>query len=503
MKPSVLLVDDDQAILFSFSRYLTKAGYVVKGVSSIAEGKEALSGRQFDAIVLDMLLPDGNGVDWIPELRSIYPQTPVIIITAAGDIPEAVKAMRLGAENFLTKPVKMAELDFNLKKSLELGEMRKKYSDHHRMQRKQEPFFGNSPASKKVKEKVTLAAESDAPVLILGETGVGKGVLARWIHDSSSRSKETFVEINCSTLKGDLLASGLFGHIRGAFTGAVEDKEGLIEVANGGTLFLDEIGEMDLGVQAQLLKVIEEKTFRRIGETKIRRSEFRLLCASNRDIRRETEAGRFRIDLYYRINLFPISVPPLRERPEDIGDLVNYLLKSQLNSTVQVSPEAMEFLKTYPWPGNVRELKNFLERSLLLSKGQALLIDHFPGIKVASRDADDRLRNKWKLPRLTESNIMEVLKKNDDDAKKAAQALGISRATFYRKLKEIKEKDYTVIESLNEKFKSLEGVHISSIVKECRGDTKKAAQALGISRATLYRKLKDIKEKDQTKTGKE
>ncbi|MEW6584856.1 MAG: sigma-54 dependent transcriptional regulator [Nitrospirota bacterium] len=438
MKPAIMLVDDEESIRFGFSRYLSRAGYNVKEADSLSAGQKLLLLQRFDAILLDLNLPDGNSIEWIRELRENYPDLSIVVITGYGDVPTAVEAMRRGADNFLTKPVNMEDLDLFLKKSLELGTLRRTHLTSQRLAKKDRSYFGESPAVKKVQELALLAAQNASPVILLGETGSGKGVLARWIHDNGSFSSAPFVELNCSNLRGELLASELFGHARGAFTTAVQDRQGLIEVADGGTLFLDEISDMDMAVQAQFLKVIEEKQYRRLGEVKMRRSEFRLICASNRDLLEETKQGNFRRDLYFRINVFPIFIPPLRERPEDIPGLVHHLLAVLGAPDMEISRDVMQLLEQYHWPGNIRELRNLLERALILSRGSQLTPDHFAGLEYAPV-AVEETADTSDLTKVEEAHIKIVMQRFGNDTKKAAEALGISRATLYRKLKKLKE----------------------------------------------------------------
>ena len=433
MTARILLIEDDEGTRFGFSKYLSKAGYVVQEATCLAEAQDALLSQRFDALLLDLYLPDGSGLEWISGFRTGYPDVPLIIISGHGDIPIAVEAMRRGADNFLTKPVNMEDLDVFLRKSLELGTLRRRDLTLQRLERKDKIYFGESPAMERVMSLASLAATKDAPVLLMGETGSGKGVLARWLHDHSSRSSAPFVELNCSNLRGDLLASELFGHARGAFTTAVQDRQGLIDVADGGTLFLDEVSDMDIGVQAQFLKVIEEKQYRRLGEVKVRRSEFRLICATNRDLREEAEQGMFRKDLYFRINVFPVVIPPLRERPEDIPELASNIMKKIGPPDIKMSRDAMELLKGYPWPGNVRELRNILERALLLSRGQFLTVEHFSSLEYDQFLPDKTTANK--LEDIEEEHIRTIIRRSAGDVRKAAGFLGISRATLYRKLK--------------------------------------------------------------------
>lgn len=438
MKPGILLVDDEPSILSLFSKYLINAGYSVKEASCLKEAKESIKSLQFNAVILDMMLPDGNGIDWIKDLRETSPDVAIIVITGGGDIPVAVEAIRRGADNFLTKPVNLADLDIFLRKSLELQRLRRKDLTNQRLQKKTMFYFGGNESMKKVKELALMASVHNLPVLIQGETGTGKSLLARWIHEHSLCSSAAFVELSCSGLKGDMLASELFGHVRGAFTSAIQNKEGLIEVADGGTLFLDEIGDMDLATQAQFLKVIEEKQYRRLGEVKVRSSDFRLICATNRILRDETRQNRFRQDLYYRINTFPISIPPLRERPDDLLGLVHYILANLGAYNVELSREVVNLLESYPWPGNVRELRNILERAIFLSDGAPIQIEHFRGLE--SPDSSSLpLSEINDLDRLQGEHIMTVIKRSGGNKRKAAEALGISKSALYRKIKKFQE----------------------------------------------------------------
>jgi DNA-binding NtrC family response regulator len=440
MKPHILIIDDDPATRFGFSKYLSKIAYTVKEASSLAEARKAITSNRFDAVILDLILPDGNGIDWIKELRETCPDIAIVVITGAGDIPVAVEAMRRGADNFMTKPVNMEDLEVFLRKSLEIGTLRRKDLTSRRLEKKVEPYFGESPLIEEVKEFASVAAESDSPILLQGETGTGKSMLARWIHDHSYRNAAPFVEVSCSGLKGDLLASEIFGHVKGAFTSAVQDRQGLIEVANGGTLFLDEIGDMDLTVQAQFLKLIEEKTYRRLGEVKVRKSDFRLICATNKNLQEETKQQKFRQDLYFRVNTFPIMIPSLHDRLEDLEELIEHILVQLGSPRYEISPEVMEMLKTYPWPGNIRELRNVLERAIILARGEPLHLAHFPGLHHVKSFSKSQQKNDAKdLKHMEEEYIREEIKRFGGDIRKAAQALGVSRATLYRKVKKFRD----------------------------------------------------------------
>ena len=434
MKPLVLLIDDEPSVQFGFRAYLNKTGYEVQTAGSIAEARQKLVHGCFDIILLDLSLPDGNGLDLIAEVRQNYPEVALVVITGQGDVPVAVKAMQLGADNFLTKPVDMNELNVYLGKSVELKGLRSKEITRKRLDKRTEPYFGKSPAIKKVLELAEAAAGNDSTVVIYGQTGTGKGVLARWIHEQSSRHSGFFVEVNCSALRGDLLSSELFGHAKGAFTSAHQDKQGLLEVADGGTLFLDEIGDMDLAVQAQFLKVIEEKQYRRMGEVKLRQSNFRLICATNQDLLSNTKNGRFRLDLYYRVNVFPISLPAMKERGSDIDGLIFHLLKSLNYKGKQVPQDVLHLLCCYSWPGNIRELRNVLERGLMLSGGGELLPSHFTGLDIQM--AEGRLeKNESSIENAEMLHIKGVMEQCGGDTSAAARILGISRPTLYRKIK--------------------------------------------------------------------
>jgi DNA-binding NtrC family response regulator len=437
MKPTVLLIDDEPSVQFGFSAYLNKTGYQVQTAGSITDARLKLTQGYFDIILLDLSLPDGNGLDLIAEIRQNYPEVALVVITGGGDVPLAVKAMQLGADNFLTKPVDMTELNVYLGKSIELKGLRSKEMTRKRLDKNPEPYFGKSPAIKKALELAEMVAGKDSTVIIYGQTGTGKGVLARWIHEHSPRSSGFFVEVNCSSLKGDLLSSELFGHAKGAFTSAHQDKQGLLEIADGGTLFLDEIGDMDLSVQAQFLKVIEEKQYRRLGDVKMRQSNFRLICATNRDLLSDTKHGRFRLDLYYRVNVFSLYLPTLKELDHDIEGLILHLLASLNYKGTEVPSDVLHLLRSYNWPGNIRELKNVLERGLMLSGGDILKPSHFTGLDLQTAQG---------RPEIEDSSI-EVA----------------------------------------------EMLHIKNIMEQCGGDTSAAARVLGISRPTLYRKIKRYK----------
>ncbi|MFW5856238.1 MAG: sigma-54-dependent transcriptional regulator [Planctomycetota bacterium] len=446
MEPLVLIVDDDPDASESLGEFLELKGYRSRCAGTIQEAANALEEGGIDGMLLDLKLPDGNGLDWIPDLAKQHPHLAILVVTGSGDdVPTAVEAMHRGADQFLTKPINPDQLHASLEKCLELEQLRRRNAARERLAKKENVFLGESKAARRMWDLAESAAHNEAVVLIEGETGSGKGILAKWIHDSSARAEGEFVEVNCSFLGGELLASELFGHRKGAFTGAVENREGLVELANGGTLFLDEIGDMDLAVQAQLLKVIEEKRFRRVGETKPRRSDFRLICATNKDLLAETRAGRFREDLYYRICVFPVRVPPLRERVEDLPALVAHLVASMSRSGREIPETVIHTVSAYEWPGNIRELRNVVERACLLSPEGALTFEGLPGFgddgAAGASGGDDGTGTEavgpkgWSLDQQEAHHIRNALEAHNHDIMRTAEALGVSRATLYRKLK--------------------------------------------------------------------
>ncbi len=433
MKKNILIIDDDPMILSAIEPFLEDEGFNVQTAFTLAGARESVSLRSYDAVIIDQILPDGSGIDLIRELRATNADMAIVVITGAADVPLAVKAMQEGADNFLPKPLRLDNLLFILKKSLEVSSLRRSSGGRRRLEKRSYFDFGMSPAMKSVHEHAGLARDNDSPLLIMGETGVGKGVLARWIHENGRHGTGSFVEVNCSGLRGELLASELFGHCKGAFTSAVQDRQGLLDVADGGTLFLDEIGDMDLVVQAQFLKVIEEKSYRRLGEVKMRASDFRLICATNKDLLEEASQGRFRKDLLYRIQVMPMVVPPLRERSVDIERLALHILANLNYPFEGIASDIVALLKTYPWPGNVRELRNVLERAVILARGSVLTPQLFASINGPSRTA--LLEPVDRMNGMEMEMIRTALKRTGGNVIKAAKELGMSRATLYRKIK--------------------------------------------------------------------
>jgi DNA-binding NtrC family response regulator len=433
MKQDILVIDDEKMQLDIFSQFLTSQGYTVETANSLAAARSALLNRVFHAVIIDHYLTDGKGTDLIDEIRSASPTTAIVMITGEAEVSLAVDAMLRGADNFLTKPVQLEKLAVFLEKSLEVESLRRFAKTRDRLTQRSPIFFGTSKTMEKALAMARIALESDGPVLITGETGVGKGVLARWIHDNSGRHKGAFVEVSCPSFRGELLRSELYGHAKGAFTSAVQDQEGLLDAADGGTLFLDEIGDMDLSIQAQFLKIIEDKSYRRLGETRQRRSDCRFICATNRDLQTEVAEGRFRKDLLFRLQVLPIHIPALRERREDIPAMIRHFLAACKYQYRDISPEVMEFLISYSWPGNIREMRYLIERAMLLSRGNPLKAGHFTGLWDSGQQAEaSRVEN---VKDMEQDAIQRALKQCGGNVVKAAKMLGISQATLYRRLK--------------------------------------------------------------------
>jgi DNA-binding NtrC family response regulator len=438
MELNVLLVEDNAATRFGFVRYFSKDGYVVFEASTLSEASIALATRHFDIMVLDINLPDGNGINFIDTARANDPFLPIIVITGEGDIPLAVEAMQHGADNFLTKPVDNAALSVFMRKTLEIGVIKQQHSARKRLEKKDDFFIGETRAMKEIHDLALAASASDIPVLITGETGTGKGMLAKWIHQKGARAGNECVELNCSGLRGEMLSREIFGNVRGAFTSADQDRKGLLDIADRGTLFLDEIGDMSIDVQAQFLKVLEDKSYRRLGDIKLLKSNFRLICATHRNLESMVHSGQFRQDLMYRINMLALYLPPLRERRSDLPALISHIMLSLGSSAEQLSVEIMKLLQNYSWPGNIRELKNILERAHLLTPpGAPIRKVHF--VNLTPDRPPLHSPNQRTVQDVEEAHIKTVLEQMGGDIIKAAKSLNISRATLYRRLKQQSE----------------------------------------------------------------
>jgi DNA-binding NtrC family response regulator len=434
----ILVVDDEEAIRFGISEYLQARGYEVAEADGCEAAEKALRALRPDAAILDYSLPDGNALEWLPRLRAAAPGVPLVILTGHGSIELAVRAIKEGAEQFLTKPVELSALAVVIERLLESRRASQRDVAGRRREERlaPDPFLGRSPAIRALAEEAGKLAASDSPVLIQGETGSGKGVLAAWLHARSARAGEAFVDLNCAGLSKEFLETELFGHEKGAFTGAIAMKPGLLEIAHRGSLFLDEIGDMDLAVQSKLLKVLEEQRFRRLGEVKDRRVDVRLIAATHVDLRAQVASKAFRSDLYFRISTLPLRVPPLRERPGDVALLAEHLLgriaRELGRMDLRLSDEARDALAAWSWPGNVRELRNVLERAALLASQPVLTRRDLRFDGAGSLEAE---AVSGSLEEMEKRAIERALAEEGGNVVRAAKRLQVPRSTLYQKIK--------------------------------------------------------------------
>jgi DNA-binding NtrC family response regulator len=440
---TILVVDDEAFVRQSIRALLQRCGFAVCEADSCETGIAMYLGHRPDVVLVDHRLPDGDAIHFIGQLRATDPDVPWIVLSEHGAIDLAVHAVKEGAENFVTKPIASGVLETLILRLLHQQASRKRtiVQAVREARADLDPFLGTSPAIRALAEDARRMVAAEGPLLLLGETGSGKGVLARWCHRNGPRRDEAFVDLNCASLSREFLESELFGHDRGAFTGAVAAKPGLLEIAHRGILFLDEIGDMDLAIQPKLLKVLEDKRFRRIGDVREREVSLRLIAATHHDLRDLVSAQRFRRDLYFRIGTLPLSVPPLRERAEDIPVLVDSLLfrlGAELGRPgMQISGTALAALVDYPWPGNLRELRNLLERAVLLTDGHTIGVRELrlhPRSEPAPRSAVSSVTDDLTLAELERHHIERVYEAEDHNVQRTAIRLGIPRSSLYQKL---------------------------------------------------------------------
>ena len=439
VKRTLLLVEDQEALRAPIAGFFRDRGYQVQEAETFRAAETTFRATRPDAAIIDYGLPDRDGIELVAALRHLDSNVPLVLLTGFGSIELAVKAIKEGAEQFLTKPVDLPTLEAVLERAITNQRNRQFiFADQSRQAREAvDPFQGTSDVIRRLKEQAQRLAGLARPVLIQGPTGSGKGVLARWLHRSGPRAGESFVDLNCAALSRELLGSELFGHERGAFTGAVNAKPGLLEVAHRGTLFLDEIGDMDPSVQARVLKVVEDQRFRRVGDVRDRQVDVRLIAATHHDLRKLVAEGRFREDLFYRINSLVLVVPPLVEREDDILGLartiVDQMGAEMARPGVKLAPDAERAIAAYPWPGNIRELRNALERAVIFG-GRATLTADDLGEAAASWSIPAPESVRGTLKEAERRHIEATLREEQWDIRRAAARLGVSRSALYARL---------------------------------------------------------------------
>ena len=441
----VLVIDDEKNIRATLSLCLEQTGCQVTAVSSADGALSALTQQPYDLAFLDVRLGESSGLDLIPKLIADCPNLLVVVITAYATIDSAVEAIKRGAADYLPKPFTPAQIRHVVDQSIKQRDLKRQVTDLEGRLREAAPetdLESDSPKLRSVFDVAAKAATSDAPVLLRGESGTGKSVLARWIHSLSPRRRHPFVVVNCPTLSEELLTSELFGHAKGAFTGAVRDQPGRVEAGEGGTLFLDEIGDISPSLQAKLLRFLEDKEFERLGENKTRRANVRSVAATNRDLAEHVRKGLFREDLLYRLNVIDLQLPPLRERPEDILRLARRFLiffaKSARRQTPELSEAAENALSSYAWPGNIRELRNTIERAVILWPAQVIEPEAFPAHICARVRSEEvaQLGGNFSLDAIEREHITRVVARTAT-LEDAAAVLGIDASTLWRKRKKL------------------------------------------------------------------
>lgn len=443
----ILIVDDERSMQEFLEIFFRREGHLVSVASGASEARERLELDEIDVVISDMQMPDGSGLDVLRAAQELCPEVPVIMITAFATTDSAISAMKDGAYDYVTKPFKVDELGVVVAKALEkkrLTKENRRLRTELRSRASRRSMIGSSAPMQRVFDMVSQVADTKTNVLVSGESGTGKELVARMIHDQSDRADEPIVAVNCGAIPANLLESELFGHMKGSFTGAVSNKEGLFETAEGGTLFLDEIGELSPALQVKLLRAIQEKTIRRVGGTSDRRIDVRIVSATNRRLEEEVAAGRFREDLYYRLNVIQITLPPLRDRIEDVPLLAQRFVERYAQELgkepPQIEPAAMEVLLGYAYPGNVRELENVIERAVALARGGTIGLDVMPPTLMrpcaepaATRIPEGGIDLDALLADYERSLIREALAMCGGVKKHAAKLLGLSfRSLRYR-----------------------------------------------------------------------
>ncbi|MBZ0157506.1 MAG: sigma-54 dependent transcriptional regulator [Alphaproteobacteria bacterium] len=433
----ILVIDDDQAIGYLFSRLLTKGGFECTIESSPLKALALFRENRFDLVITDFYMPEMTGIELLEKVKTISPETDVIVMTAYASVDNAVEAMKRGAYDYLVKPFQNDDVLLSVKRVLE----KRKLTEENRFLREElskkygfQNIIGTSPAMRNLFAAIKKVADSDATVLLLGESGTGKELVSRAIHFSGKRKDRNFVAVNCSALPDTLLESELFGHAKGAYTGAIESKQGLFEHADGGTLFLDEIADTSPSVQAKLLRIMQDKKIRKLGDTRETEVNVRIITATSKNLRKLIDKNTFREDLFYRINVFPLGIPSLRERREDIPLLVEHFLKGRK----RIHPAALDFLTNHNWPGNVRELENMVERLVVFSGGDTIMPEDLPAEAqdIICKKIDTRLSYAEAKQRVIDefnrNFIRKTLLHTEGNVTKAAENAKLDRANFQR-----------------------------------------------------------------------
>ena len=443
----ILIIDDESGIRSLLARIIGLEGYEVVQADDCANGLKRAKKEQPDVVLCDVFLPDGNGIDLIPQLKAILPQGEIILLTAHGNIADGVQAIKNGAFDYITKGDDNTKILPLISRAMDEVATHKKEKSATPKSHSTFTFDTIQGSSSAVKQAITMArkaAVTDVAILLTGETGVGKDVFAQSIHNESRRRGEAFMAVNCSAFSKELLESEMFGHRAGAFTGALKDKKGLFEVADKGTIFLDEIGEMALELQAKLLRILESGEYIKIGDTKPTRVNVRVIAATNRDLQEEISHGRFRADLYYRLSVFELHLPSLRERVADIETLADFFInrfsQQQGVGHPKMSAEFVNLLKAYPWPGNIRELRNVIERSMIVGGEEVLEVSDLP-LEIqnhASDKSDSTPLNSFELSAMERRHIVRVLQHTGGNKTETARLLKIGLTTLYRKIEEYK-----------------------------------------------------------------
>ncbi len=442
-KQTILIIDDEEKFRQLLSRIISLEGYTILQAANINEGLKIIrQDKNIDIVLTDVKLPDGNGIELVQQIKTINPVCEIIVMTAFGTIHDGVKAMKLGAFDYFTKGDDNDQIIPAITRAADKVKLQKRvYELENKLESKNgfDTIIGNSDA---IKQAILLAkkvAPTDSTVLLEGETGVGKELFAQAIHYASNRKNKTLVAVNCSSFAKDLLESELFGHKKGAFTGAFADKKGLFEEANEGTIFLDETGEMNLDLQAKLLRVLETQTFIKVGDTKPTKVNVRVIAATNRDLKKESEKENFRLDLYYRLSTFKINIPSLKERKEDIEDLakhfVNVYAIKLKKRILSIDKDFLKYLKKNVWKGNIRELKNCIERAVILAEKDTLTSDLLP-VEILNQETDCNDNSITSIANMEKSHIQKILSYAKGNKTKAAELLGIGLTTLYRKMEE-------------------------------------------------------------------